>query len=102
MLGRYMHSITRRPDYNRSLARLTDRPGRFEPLAPDRMGELVEQIQNGSVTARNELVCHNLRLVAHLLKRSPGLVDRALGARVEMDDLIQEGALGMIRKSTRL
>ena len=49
---------------------LTDSPGSFpKPLAPARERECLERAAAGDLEARNMLVEHNLRLVAHIIKK---------------------------------
>jgi len=49
--------------------------------------ELIEQMANGSEKAKNKLIEHNLRLVAHIVKKY-------YSGQVEQDDLIGKGAQG--------
>jgi len=60
------------------------------PLSAKRENELLEKSQNGDVNARNKLIEHNLRLVAHIVKKY-----YATGA--EQDDLISIGTIGLIK-----
>lgn len=49
---------------------LTGSPGSFpKPLSPARERECLERAAAGDLEARNTLVEHNLRLVAHIIKR---------------------------------
>ena len=49
---------------------LTGSPGSFpKPLAPARERECLERAAAGDLEARNTLVEHNLRLVAHIIKK---------------------------------
>ena len=49
---------------------LTGSPGAFpKPLSPARERECLERAAAGDLEARNTLVEHNLRLVAHIIKK---------------------------------
>ncbi|MBO5020962.1 MAG: RNA polymerase sporulation sigma factor SigK, partial [Clostridia bacterium] len=61
-----------------------------QPLSAKRENELLEKSRNGDIEARNTLVEHNLRLVAHIVKKY-----YATGA--EQDDLISIGTIGLIK-----
>ncbi len=60
------------------------------PLSAAKETELLEKSQNGDINARNTLIEHNLRLVAHIVKKY-----YATGA--EQDDLISIGTIGLIK-----
>lgn len=60
------------------------------PLSAQKETELFEKSQNGDIEARNSLIEHNLRLVAHIVKKY-----YATGA--EQDDLISIGTIGLIK-----
>lgn len=60
------------------------------PLSAKKEAELLLKVQNGDIEARNKLVEHNLRLVAHIVKKY-----YATGA--EQDDLISIGTIGLIK-----
>ncbi|MBR4973898.1 MAG: RNA polymerase sporulation sigma factor SigK [Clostridia bacterium] len=60
------------------------------PLSEKKENELLEKSQNGDENARNKLIEHNLRLVAHIVKKY-----YATGA--EQDDLISIGTIGLIK-----
>ena len=60
------------------------------PLTAEEENELLEKSQNGDVDARNTLIEHNLRLVAHIVKKY-----YATGA--DQDDLISIGTVGLIK-----
>ena len=61
-----------------------------EPLSAAKETELLEKSQNGDIDARNQLIEHNLRLVAHIVKKY-----YATGA--DQDDLISIGTIGLIK-----
>ena len=63
------------------------------PLSATKEDELLEKSRNGDVAARNTLIEHNLRLVAHIVKKY-----YASGA--EQDDLISIGTIGLIKAVT--
>lgn len=61
-----------------------------KPLAPEEEKEYTERWLNGDVEARNILVEHNLRLVAHIMKKYYAQTD-------DVDDLISVGTIGLIK-----
>ena len=60
------------------------------PLTARQERECLERTKNGDRAARNELVEHNLRLVAHIVKKY-------YAASGEQDDLISIGTIGLIK-----
>jgi len=60
------------------------------PLSAKKENELLEKSLNGDVSARNKLIEHNLRLVAHIVKKY-------YAANCEQDDLISIGTIGLIK-----
>lgn len=60
------------------------------PLTADEENELLEKSQKGDINSRNTLIEHNLRLVAHIVKKY-----YATGA--DQDDLISIGTVGLIK-----
>ena len=60
-----------------------------KPLSPEKETEYLRRMKEGDETARNELINHNLRLVAHIAKKYQGS-DNA-------DDLISAGSIGLIK-----
>ncbi len=52
--------------------------------------KLINEYKNGSVEAKNKLVEHNLRLVAHIVKKY-------YSENEEQDDLISIGTIGLIK-----
>ena len=73
-----------------------------EPLDEKEEKECLEKMKNGDKEARNKLVEHNLRLVAHIVKKYSQSAD--------IDDLISIGTIGLMKgvdsfdadKNTRL
>lgn len=61
-----------------------------QPLSAKKETELLEKSRCGDINARNALVEHNLRLVAHIVKKY-----YATGA--DQDDLISIGTIGLIK-----
>lgn len=61
-----------------------------KPLSAEEEAQCIERMSAGDSQARNQLIEHNLRLVAHLAKKfeSP---------REELDDLISVGTIGLIK-----
>ena len=60
-----------------------------KPLSPEDEKKYLELLKNGDEEARNILIEHNLRLVAHIVKKYNGAE--------EADDLISVGSLGLIK-----
>lgn len=60
-----------------------------QPLPPEKEREYVERAAAGDAEAREALVRHNLRLVAHIVKKYSGAG--------EADDLISVGSIGLIK-----
>ena len=60
------------------------------PLTQKREAELLELSSAGNADARNELIEHNLRLVAHIVKKY-------YTAGCDQDDLISIGTIGLIK-----
>lgn len=60
------------------------------PLSKAEEEELIKKTQNGDIDARNRLVEHNLRLVAHIVKKY-------YTTNCEQDDLISIGTIGLIK-----
>ena len=60
------------------------------PLSPEEEQEAVERMRRGDADARNLLVLHNLRLVAHVVKKYYALSG-------EQDDLLSIGTIGLIK-----
>ncbi len=70
---------------------LADRSGSFpKPLSSEEEKIYLEKAQKGDIAARNHLVEHNLRLVAHIAKKYYTQTD-------EQDDLISVGTIGLIK-----
>ena len=59
------------------------------PLSEQEENECLEKMQNGDMVAREKLIRHNLRLVAHVVKK--------YSTAGEADDLISVGTLGLIK-----
>lgn len=65
--------------------------GKFpKPLSEDREKEYLLKSKNGDIKARNILVEHNLRLVAHIIKKY-------YAVNVDQDDLVSIGTIGLIK-----
>lgn len=60
------------------------------PLSSKRESELLLKAQKGDLAARNTLIEHNLRLVAHIVKKY-------YAASSNQDDLISIGTIGLIK-----
>ncbi len=61
-----------------------------KPLSPDEERECFEKMKNGDKTARNTLIEHNLRLIAHIIKKY-------YSNSSEQDDLVSIGTIGLIK-----
>lgn len=61
-----------------------------EPFSKEEEEVYVKRAQEGDKEARNQLIEHNLRLVAHIVKK----YDRR---KEDMDDLISIGTIGLIK-----
>ena len=59
------------------------------PLSTQEENECLEKLKNGDVDAREKLIRHNLRLVAHVVKK--------YSTAGEADDLISVGTIGLIK-----
>lgn len=60
------------------------------PLSAKKESELLEKSRNGDLEARNKLIEHNLRLVAHIVKKY-------YSTSSNQDDLISIGTIGLIK-----
>ena len=60
------------------------------PLTAQEERDCLERFKNGDITARNELIEHNLRLVAHIIKKYYANSN-------DQDDLISIGTIGLIK-----
>lgn len=66
-------------------------PGSFPPaLSAREETELLEKYSKGDIEAKNKLIEHNLRLVAHVIKKY-------YSAGADQDDLISIGTIGLIK-----
>ncbi|WP_284140475.1 MULTISPECIES: RNA polymerase sporulation sigma factor SigK [unclassified Virgibacillus] len=61
-----------------------------QPLSSEDEAKYIKEMQEGSETARNKLIEHNLRLVAHIVKKFENTGE-------EMEDLISIGTIGLIK-----
>lgn len=65
--------------------------GKFpKPLSEEKEKEYLLKSKNGDIKARNVLVEHNLRLVAHIIKKY-------YAVNVDQDDLVSIGTIGLIK-----
>ena len=60
------------------------------PLSAEKEEELLEKSRNGDLEARNKLIEHNLRLVAHIVKKY-------YKSGADQDDMISIGTIGLIK-----
>ena len=61
-----------------------------DPLSPEEEKICIEKAKMGDKFARNELIEHNLRLVAHIVKKFDY-------KNIDQDDLISIGTIGLIK-----
>ena len=60
-----------------------------KPLSPEEEKQALSEMYNGSKEAKDKLITHNMRLVAHIVKKYSGAG--------ETDDLISVGSIGLIK-----
>lgn len=61
-----------------------------DPLSKDEEEKCIIGMKNGDINSRNKLIEHNLRLVAHIVKKYDSKVE-------DSDDLISIGTIGLIK-----
>ena len=61
-----------------------------KPLSKKDEEYYLQKLKEGDNEARNKLVEHNLRLVAHIIKKY-------YGTKCEQDDLVSIGTIGLIK-----
>lgn len=61
-----------------------------QPLSDEEEAYYLEKVKKGDLSARNILIEHNLRLVAHIGKKFDGVGD-------DKDDIISIGTIGLIK-----
>ncbi|MDD6224526.1 MAG: sigma factor [bacterium] len=61
-----------------------------DPLTKEEEEQYIQQFLAGDKTARDKLIEHNLRLVAHIVKKYDSKVE-------DQDDLISIGTIGLIK-----
>ena len=61
----------------------------LKPLSNDEEERCIDLMQKGDMEAREKLIKHNMRLVAHIVKKYSGAG--------EVDDLISVGSIGLIK-----
>ena len=61
-----------------------------QPLSEEEEEECLRRMAEGDIAARNKLIEHNLRLVAHIVKKFDN-------TREDIDDLISIGTIGLIK-----
>ena len=61
-----------------------------QPLSPEEEQKYIKKMQAGDVDARNKLIEHNLRLVAHIVKKFDNTAEFS-------EDLISIGTIGLIK-----
>ena len=59
-----------------------------QPLSAEEEAECLARMKAGSKTARDKLIMHNMRLVAHIAKKY---------GKSDLDDLISIGSIGLIK-----
>ena len=74
-----------------------------KPLSAEEEAECLAAMKRGSKKAREKLICHNMRLVAHIAKKygKNDLEDYisigSIGRGRELEDLISIGSIGLIK-----
>ena len=61
-----------------------------DPLSKEEEAELLQRLENHDQEARNKLIEHNLRLVAHIVKKYDI-------KKIDKEDLISIGTIGLIK-----
>lgn len=61
-----------------------------DPLSREEEANLLDEMHNGNEQARDKLIEHNLRLVAHIVKKYDNKTE-------DIDDLISIGTIGLIK-----
>ena len=61
-----------------------------DPLSKEEEEKLLTLMSNNNKSARNKLIEHNLRLVAHIVKKYDN-------TKIDQDDLISIGTIGLIK-----
>ena len=87
-----LQSITPRESQN--ISRYFADISSTRPLTPDQEADLAVRIRRGDLQARNDLVTANLRFVISVAKQYQNL-------GVSLDDLINEGNIGLIRAAEK-
>ena len=59
-----------------------------QPLSPEEEAECLRKMKAGSKAARDKLITHNMRLVAHIAKKY---------GKNDLDDMISIGSIGLIK-----
>lgn len=62
----------------------------LEPLSPEMEAKYLQSMKNGDKRAKDELILHNMRLVAHVAKKYAA-------AEEELEDLLSIGTIGLIK-----
>ena len=60
------------------------------PLSSEEEKDCLKRLKQGDISAKEELILHNMRLVAHVAKKYQGSED-------EVEDLISIGTIGLIK-----
>ena len=69
---------------------VTNRGSFPRPLTPEEEQEAIEKMEQGDGQAKEKLILHNLRLVAHIVKKYHGTAK-------DQEDLISIGTIGLIK-----
>ena len=77
-----------------ALEQLLQRANRFQLLKPAEEIELAKRIERGDLPAKDRLINSNLRLVVSIARRYQG-------HGLTLNDLVQEGMLGLIRAAEK-
>ena len=60
------------------------------PLSPEEEADCLNRLKNGDRMAKEELILHNMRLVAHVAKKY-------VNSEEDMEDLISIGTIGLLK-----
>ena len=66
-----------------------------EPLSKEEEQKYLKEFENGSMEAKNKLIEHNLRLVVYLSKKYEN-------TKIDLEDLVSIGTIGLIKGNKHL
>ncbi|MFA5050109.1 MAG: sigma-70 family RNA polymerase sigma factor [Candidatus Micrarchaeia archaeon] len=83
-------------EIDRSVQAWFNSASKFPPLPDEDIRGMALDIQNKSIKARNKLVEHNLLLIPYFLRNRSQLIKKAKKRGLDFEDLLQEGAIGLL------